>query len=383
MSVRSRASVGLALTAICAVTGLACQWIVGLDEPTGVPAKDGAAAAPRVDPCPHAAPPKPPALHAGDEGDTYWMVIRSIALPPRGDGGAGSQGFDLDSACTCASDLHDGGPPCRSPAGTTSCDLPSGVDDAFAHASDPSMLAEVTQSTNDAIERGGGGLLVYVSGYNGGPDDDTVGVALVPTDGLYSNVGCDGQPRPGPPPGSGTVVPAHDGCDHWHVRAGSLQVALGSVYPIDGVGTGYVAGYRLVSTGRVLSLPIDGRAVSVGTGIFTARFVEVAIGGQRAFQLVDGLAASRAPGAAFASALAEERCARSTWPAFEQMLCRSLDTTAVGEEDFQAHACDAFSLTWGFTAEPATYDEGDGGPGPPVPPAAACADISIDALCSR
>jgi hypothetical protein len=243
------------------------------------------------------------------------------------------------------------------------------------------MLAEVTQSTNDAIARGEGGLLVFVSGYNGGPDDDAVGVALVPTDGLYSNLGCDEQPRVGvPSPGPGTSTPVHDGCDHWRVNAGSLQSRLGVVFPLDGVGTGYVAGYRLVSSGRLVSFPIDGRAVPVGTGIFTARLAEVpGTAGRRAFQLVDGVAASRAPAAAFASALAQDRCAKSTWSAFEQMLCHSLDTMAAAEQDFHGQACDAFSVTWSFTAEPATYDAFDGGVAPVTPPA--CADISIDGLC--
>jgi hypothetical protein len=378
-----------------ATLALACQWIAQLDEPVaGTP--DAAAAPAAVDPCVHAEPPPPPGPvdAPSTEGDGYWMVMRSVVFPIE----AGAPiGFDLDRGCTCAADLHDGGPPCANLAGSRSCDLAGGVDDAFATSSDPAgALSDLGTTANQAFARGGGGVLVFLTRYNAGPDDEEVGVALVPTDGLFSNLGCDGQARPGTGgspetgPYTTTTAPTGDGCDHWRATDGALSngSALG---PIIGAASGYVTGYQLVTTGRALSLPAYGRAADVGVGDLTARIAFVEVAGRPTVRLVDGVAGSRVPLADFTALLAQAgagagasgpaRCQTQSWPAVLRGLCTSLDSMSAPADDFQGKLCDSFSLRWGFGADPVYIDDA-GRPAPALPPPAPCARIDGPAaLC--
>lgn len=224
---------------------LSCQIILGLEEPTGAPVTEappapGEAGSDGGDPCPHSLRPPPPAKDDNpDLKNTYWFAARSVTAPI--DQKAGPKGYDLDNACTCKADLHDGGPSCN--AASVVCDLDRGIDDSLGAAlgefSRFPTAADAIKPVNANLQKGSRSLLVYVSEYNGLANDKSVSVAFVNAGGLYTRMGCgdSGAERPlvetyaaipgdsHTPPGKARYAPAYDGCDRWSPEVGSFGTA--------------------------------------------------------------------------------------------------------------------------------------------------------------
>jgi hypothetical protein len=187
---------------------------------TTVPADAGHEAAPLADAdaagCNPALPPPPPPQGAPGSGSiSFVSALRTLSGITPGDAGV-LLGFDLDGVCTCP-----GPPSCRSPESPPqpNCDGPGGRDlqgngllELFDQAYASSNLGDILARINEGRIT----LLFYVGGYNGGPDDSQVTVAVYASNGL--RVGDAGT----------IVVPKWDGTDPWSVDPGSF-VASGTI----------------------------------------------------------------------------------------------------------------------------------------------------------
>jgi hypothetical protein len=375
---------------LLATTAFACQVVLGLEEPKQGERQDAAV----IDPCVHAHPPPRPEAGARGAEESYWMVMSAIVFPAVDEAGA-ARGYDLDEACTCVADLHDGASPCRT-FGGRACDHPSGIDNTFATTLMPyGTLIDLAAASNKVGNRSGRGILVYLSSYNGEANDDDVGLTVIPTEGLFSNLGCDGLPRPDaevtPGEYATPLTPTHDGCDHWKIKEELLTITTDGIAPLGGIlSKGYVSGWRLVAPSKTTILPLAGRALRANDTILTGHLEPVMVAGRRVFRLTDGLGVARSPMSNFVDLLAQTRvngneadelCLNQLWSTVKQTLCESLDTMTTPAGDFQGESCNAFSVTWGFTGHPIYLDDA-GRNLRPDPPGVDCGVVATpEQLC--
>jgi hypothetical protein len=361
-----------------AFAALSCQVILGLEEPVGVvrpePADAREAAVTVVDPCAHAEPPLEPEMEsdAGDGQDDFWFAVQQLTLPLKPDDAGVQPGLDLDQSCTCQEDLFDGAPSCTTPGKRPFCDFNNGVDDAFAKLAQDIPAAskfDINATVNKHLSEGTDGLLIYLSDYNGQENDPDVGVAFVPSGGLYSDLGCDGEPRnAGPPlesphnaPGD-RYQPVWDGCDRWSPHVG---LVLGSNttgrYPLT-VNRAYVSHFTLVMKKvKEVALELYGAPMKVTEGSVVARIVPDNANVHRRFR-IEGFIAGRLPFDDLSVALArtdvalpdggrEQFCNRTaTWTIFASLLCGARDSMVSQTSDHTGQVCDAVTATVGFVA---------------------------------
>jgi hypothetical protein len=263
---RWRSTAAILLAALCI---FACQVLIGLEQPTlsnaGADAMSNDApfdapfdAGPPFDPC-QAGPDLPPPTGIDDDPNTdlppLAFLIRNFRFTAE-DGGLA--GFNLDRDCRCSGS---GTPPCTALGDNldVQCDGDGGIDNALAQASAASFLKP--EEADKINENGGRSLLVVLSRYNGRANDSSVRVSLGRSSGLYSDNGCDGQPRGRPQDGVDysnvferdggrsprTVRPVWDGCDEWYVPKEDLDPLNPGEFPRSS--TGYVTNGWLVVPG--------------------------------------------------------------------------------------------------------------------------------------
>lgn len=349
-----------------AVATLSCQLIIGLERPEGTPPvlEGPEVDAGPEDPCKHSRGPKAPAKD--DDLDTkksYWFAAQHLTAPlPKG-GVPG--GLDLDNACTCGADLHDGGPSCVS--SKPICDPDGGVDDSLG-----SILGDIASSVdidplgpvNSNVARGSRTLLLYVADYNGKANDTDVRVNFVNAGGLFTNIGCDGNPRSldvtyrhdgtkRTPSDRDRYAPAFDGCDRW-----SPAKALGPGRIPGNLVRGYVRDHTLVVPFDEVALDVFGNRATVSNVLMVATLVPE---GER-FR-VEGVIAGRVPFEELLQAIGggqvnqgfedggyRAACEDPFWALFmQQRLCDAKDVMAAASEDFLGRRCDAVSVQLSFT----------------------------------
>lgn len=353
---------------------LSCQLILGLEEPTGTPVTEappapGEAGSDGGDPCPHSVRPPPPKKDDNpDLKNTYWFAARSVTAPL--DQRAGPKGYDLDNACTCKADLHDGGPSCN--AASVVCDLDRGIDDSLGAAlgefSRFPTAADAIKPVNANLQRGSRSLLVYVSEYNGLANDKSVSVAFVNAGGLYTRMGCgdSGAERPlvetyaaipgdvHTPPGKARYAPAYDGCDRWSPEVGSFGSA--GRFP-SYQSSAYVTDFQLVVSVDKVTTAIFGNASAIQDALFVAKIspdgdhlkLEGILAGRMSIDdLLQAVGGTQA-GNGFEDAGYPAACEQDYWPLVVPRLCAARDIMASPREDFLGRDCDAVSLNIGFT----------------------------------
>jgi hypothetical protein len=357
--------------AMIALATLSCQIILGLEAPTGTPAAVEEPDTGPIDPCRHSLPPKKGKDDDPDTKKTYWFATKAVAAPlPPG------QGYDLDNACTCQPDLHDGGPACTN--AKTVCDVEGGIDDAVGvlFGSIASTLPfDPLKPVNSNLQSGARTLLLYLTDYNGRPNDADVTVGFVNSGGMYTDVGCDDVTPRGlevtfgddgtgthTPIGRNRYRPAQDGCDHWSPQ--EALVVQGSRIPVVRV-PAYVVNSQLVIMPGIVSTSVFGAGVSINDSLFVATIVQ-----EDGHLRLDGVLAGRLPfddliqtlggnetgsfGSSGAHDAGDYTAACEVpliWNQAIPRLCAARDTMASEAEDFSAkpRACNATSLNFGFT----------------------------------
>jgi hypothetical protein len=352
----------------------ACQLVIGLEEPKGVdaPIDDGGADS-GGDPCKHEVPPPKPTKDDNPEvNKTYWLAASHVTVPLKPTASGYKPGFDLDNACTCSPDLHDGGPPCSTP-GTTNCDFDGGVDDAFGATFDTFAASsglgglDLVAPVNNELASGTRTLLFYITGYNDSANDSEVSVQFVNSGGLYTNVDCDGNPRPDEKvtfddPSLGNpkplpdkrYAPLNDGCDHWSPDEGATTAPNAPIAPQQTL-KAYVNNYDLVVQFDTLAAALFGQTSTVTNGVAAAHLTKVngklhasgVVSGRMAF---DGLMdlVGRTSTAIGADSGSMPFCQSQFWLLVGPRFCSARDTMAMPSLEFKGKTCDAASATIGF-----------------------------------
>jgi hypothetical protein len=292
---------------------LGCHLILSLDDgPYGVERvvdaggdvgtrapgfEDGLA--PPMDPC-LAGPDLPPPTSIDDDPNTELppqaFLIRNFRFTGE-DGGLA--GFNLDRDCRCSGS---GTPPCTALGDDldVQCDGDGGIDNALAQAWAASFLKP--EEADQINEKGGRSLLLVLSRYNGRPNDSSIRVSLGRSSGLYSDDGCDGQPRGRPRDGVDysnvferdggrsprTFRPVWDGCDEWYVPKEELDPLNPAEFPRSS--TGYVTnGWLVVPGGQAAPFSIGEIRFDLREPRFRARLeaLDGGMGAAASFRLRD------------------------------------------------------------------------------------------------
>ena len=308
--------------------------------------------------CSPALPPAPPAIKGAGGADVLTFAVRTVDI-----GGPKKKvGFDLDGQCTCP-----GKTGCQEPAWAKAdhCDDPDGRDNgagnAFAAINQAFGAVISSIELSDLAYNGKWSLLVKVSDYNGGDDDDQVEVALYTT------------------PGTGVVAPLWDGTDAWPVADISLADMVSLDQPINKDPAAYVANRVLVAhlpsatvvfqgsgvhlqielSSVVLSATLEAKdtgAVQLASGTLSGSWTMPAL-----FQSLSGL---RVNGGM-------KLCVGDTYyHPVKSALCDEIDLSSTG---MKGADCDALSFGMGFEASPALL----GMPQPLTPPSGGC-DVATD-----
>jgi hypothetical protein len=266
-------------------------------------------------------------------------------------------GFDLDGQCTCP-----GKTGCLEPAWAKAdhCDDPDGRDNgsgnSFAAINQAFGAVISSVQLSDQAYKGNWSVLVKLSDYNGGDDDDQVEVALYTT------------------PGTGGVDPKWDGMDVWPVADISLADKVSLDQPINKDSKAYVTNRVLVAhlssatvtfqgsgvhlqidlSAVVFSATLEAKdtgAVELGSGTLSGSWPEPAL-----FQSLSGLRVNNGM----------KLCRGDTYyNPVKKALCDEFDLSSTGAPDA---ACDALSFSVGFEASPAML----GMPQALTPPSGGC-----------
>ena len=283
-------------------------------------------------------PPAPPTMKGAGGADVLTFALRTLDL-----GGPKKKiGFDLDGQCTCP-----GKTGCQEPAWAKSehCDEADGRDNgsgnsfAAINAAFGAVVSSVELS--DQAFKGRWSLLVKVSGYNGGDDDDQVEVALYST------------------PGTAGVAPKWDGMDAWPVADTSLADGVSLDQPINKDATAYVAGRVLVAHLPAAMVVFQGSGVHLQidlSSVILSATLEAKDTG--AVELVEGTLSGSWKESSLFQSLSGLRvnggmklCVGDTYyNSAKKALCNEFDLSSTGTPDAP---CDALSFGVGFEASPA------------------------------
>jgi hypothetical protein len=306
--------------------------------------------------CPEVFPPtKPSADDPSDAGDNISFVaaLHTLDLGIRIDGGAPPlYGYDLDKVFTCC----DGGPESCKPPVTTAphCDENDGRDNSGGQLIASLALLDPSQINSDSIsqrlQQGVYSLLLEIKSYNGQANDTQV-VA-----GLYASPGVET---------AGDAAPAAkwDGTDVWTVDE-SFVLGGPDASPIL---PNHFDSYAYVSGGVLVlhvNFPIslgsgstNGVTVTLTGGVITAQIVSA---GNGQYRLENGQVAGRWSAAgvlATASSLTFQGSPICPGMPFYQnvkaQICAAADIVADPTQDNKGATCDALSVGFGFTADPA------------------------------
>jgi hypothetical protein len=288
---------------------------------------------------------------------------------PLPDGALPALGWDLDKVCTCP-----GPPSCVQAAGTVeNCDDEAGRDhtglELFRKLG---MTAQAGNATaNEAMRTGQYGLVVEMTGYNGTPNDTQVTVAIYASSGVLGTG--DG----------GTTQLQHDGTDKWTLDPRYLQfgTSLMSVNadceantlctPIFADVNAYVTKGVLVASYGDVPITFGGRA-NIGGAVMdlsnaylvgTLSAVSLPSNGT-SWAIVDGSISGRWGSAKLLSNMATivdptqdsgaYLCGSNVnYGLLKGYICSLQDIPSDLSHDNMGASCDAISMAFGFTAEPA------------------------------
>jgi hypothetical protein len=290
--------------------------------------------------CSPALPPAPPTIMGAGGADVLTFAMRKIELG----GPKKNVGFDLDGQCTCP-----GKTGCQEPAWAKGehCDEADGRDNgsgnaftAINEAFAPLGVISSSQLSQQA-NSGAWSLLVNVSGYNGGVDDDQVEVALYAT------------------PGLGPAAPKWDGTDAWPVAPLSLVDQISLNQPINKDAKAYVTNRVLVAHLPGATLVFQSPGVHLQVDLISAVFsatLEAKDSG--AVRLTEGTMSARWSTPTLFKNLSDLRvngnttlCVGDTFYSIvKSALCEAVDLSSTGTPGAD---CDALSFSVGFEASPA------------------------------
>jgi len=312
-----------------------------------------------VSACPEVFPPtKPAADDPSDAGNqTFVVALHTLDLGIRTDGGAAPLfGYDLDSVFTCC----DGGPSsCKPPVIGSHCDEDGGRDNSGGQLISSLALLDPSQfnatTISQRLQDGVYSLIVQVSDYNGQLNDTQVVAGLYASDGLQPDV--DGA----------VPVAKWDGSDVWTIDDQFVLNGADAspIVPNHYDAHAYVAGGVMVmQINFPLSLGTSATGaitISLTGGVITADVVPIPGGGFRAEngQVAGRWNASSVLTAAQSLTLGGAPICpgSSLYANVKQQICAAADIATDPSSDNQGMPCDALSIGFGFTADPALMGE--------------------------
>ena len=325
----------------------------GTRDADAAPVEAGPSACPEVFP-----PAAPTADDPSDAGDqSVVLALHTIELGFDVDSGAAPlYGYDLDQVFTCC---EGGVESCTAAAsGATHCDELEGRDNSggqlIAKLASQAQGQFSSATISQRLQSGVYSIIVQLLHYNGQPNDTQVTAVLYTSDGIEA-VG-DAAPPPA----------KWDGTDVWTLDQSSVLVPDAS--PIVGSfadGVAYVSGGVLVMH---INFPISlgtsstgSLSVSLTGGVITGNVVPV---GNGSYRLQNGQIAGRWQAATLLSALqqltllGQSLCrGQPVYEAIKTEICQSADIMSNPSDDKMGKTCDALSLAFGFTADPANMGD--------------------------
>jgi hypothetical protein len=288
-------------------------------------------------------------------------------------------GFDLDNDCTCCTAAGIACPTGGSCIGSgVVCDDDAGRDHVALKIF--AALPSASAAVNAGMLAGQFSILLQISEYNGTPNDANVTV------GLYVSNGLNGVQD------GGAVMPNHDGTDQWTVDSHYLQTTGVGQTPTDGTqctGTSacqpqYVDKGAWVTNGVLVAQPsgtsgtlpltfgyranIGGALMKLNNAIVSGTLQAVTLdGGQKAWKIVNGSISGRWPSAQLLGNLAtlpnpnvdgSYLCGTDpelagSYRTVKAFVCSEQDIMSQTNLDNTMATCDALSMSFGFSAEPA------------------------------
>lgn len=370
----------LGLFAALSALLMACQLILGTDEPEGTPRPapplpGPADSGPR---CALSQPVGPPGGSSSDASAGYWFAALQLDVPYKGGAGI-PRGLDLDLSCTCSPvpDERDAGPSCvhAGPA-SRQCDEDGGVDDAFGVfieqylASLPAGIDPRDEANGD-IREGVRTALVWIGRYNGLEDDDEVAVSLLPASGLVDGTRCPGSPDRAPAEASWVggqgpfFAPRFDGCDSWSVPPGFVAPGEERSPVAINAANAYVSKGVLVAELGNSRLTVFGSPIVASDGHLVAR-----IGQADGGMALDGFLQGRMKATDLLDTFSNLRlltetssgpfCQSPLWQTVVvSAVCDGRDVMFLKSGDHTGQACDATSVVIGIHALPARVSNMD------------------------
>jgi hypothetical protein len=383
--IRRGTAIGLGVIAV-ALGAVACQVVAGIEHvekeqrtlgdgstPDSSEGKNDAA----VDPCVHTMPPPQPA--SDDDRDTelppFYLALRTVDVVARD--GSSYRGFDLDGVCTCdkrPNTASNGFSSCK--PSLKDCDLDGGIDNRAASLFEqfaPTGFSP-SDSANKGVANGRKGLLLYVKGYNGKPNDRQINVGVMISYGIVDGSGC------GTSTGGDHSPPGWCGTDLW-------------TYPVEFVkpttkeplyqGNGYVSNGTLVFRSELPITMFFGDATLTFGSPITAGTLKKNPAG---LWTLDAILAGRIPVTELlvASGTFDDPnnddagiCTSPFFATVKKTLCDAVDINRTSALDFQPGNCDAISSALAFTAEQASIGDERTQPPDPNPCAKDLVDPSL------
>lgn len=362
------------ITALAIVTGAAllaaCQVIAGIErvhkvDEDSLPEEEGGTSGKpsgSPDPCQHAAPPPSPEAGADPtEIPPFFLATAKLSLINPADNGIG--GYDLDGACTCDTrkgTAFDGGSSCTPHSGSVKCDPvdSGGVDNQGASLFNTFYTLSgrnLDDAYNANVASGiGANILLYISGWNGQPDDLDVSVGIFVSEKVAPN----GAPDQDTTGNFGT----------WTYPT-SVTPSGGP----SGQGTGYVAkGVLVVRNAGIVKVLFGGAGLTFNDAVIIGdisrdpttkkgKFVGVVGGRIRDDEL---LSAAGQVGIGNGMQACQDD---GIFTAVKLSICSSLDIGHSVQADFKGAECDAVSSAVAITSLEASIDP-SGVPVDPKPP---------------
>jgi len=309
-------------------------------------AHDGGEAGPN--PCPEVFPPAAPAADdPSDAGDqTFVVAVHSIDFG-LGDAGPSSLGYDLDRVFTCC----DGGPESCTAAvtGATHCDSPEGRDNSAGELLTALSSIDSTEFNigvvNQLIAAGSYSILLQVQHYNGQPNDTQVTASMFTSDGVERDASAEWE-----------------GGDLWTLDRGFvLDPDAGTILPNHFDANAFVSdGTLVIHVDFPLSLDTSSNerfTITLTSGMVTASVVPV---GNGTYRLTDGQFTGRWNITQMLSSIqtltlqGAPICPNTASYAFvKQQICTYADIMTDQSKDRTGTTCDALSIGFGYSADPA------------------------------
>jgi hypothetical protein len=328
----------------------------GDDGDDGGVAEAGEEAEAAPNPCPELTPPPPPTVEdpsdAGDQSFVAALHTINVGLDP--DAGPALLGYDLDHVYTCC----DGGPESCKPivTGAQHCDTAEGRDNSggllLASLAGLDSQQFNANTISQRLQQGVYSILVQILHYNGTANDKKVTAAIYGSGGIY---GADGGP----------ALAQWNGQDPWTVDSDFVLSGDGGagspILPSHFDPNAYVSGGVLV---MAVDFPLSLGASGTGsltvslTGAHITASVAPAGGGAYAFtngQIAGRWATSQLLSALQSLNIGPNPVCRGTsiYNQVKQLICQAADVTGDPTLDNKGATCDALSIGFGFTADPA------------------------------